>query len=170
MNIWNDLPSPLRQKVIKSIRAALNNLILREKGANNTPAVATKPRRVVLNKTAMEALMMEPDIETPIISAIHIPIAKDLFFDAEDRVDDGDNDSDNEHDDIHSARSRAQRHRGLQLDDDQVENEGVADEDEHGDEDVDEDEDEYNDVESESVDDWEGESSLEDVLQAGCDV
>jgi hypothetical protein len=140
MNIWNDLPSPLRQKVIKSIRAALNNLILRENGANNTPAVATKPRRVVLNKTAMEALMMEPDIETPIISAIRIPIAKDLSFDDEDRVDDSDNDNDNEHDDIHSARSRAQRYRGLQLDDDQVENEGVADEDE--DEDVDEDEDE----------------------------
>jgi hypothetical protein len=79
MNIWNDLPSPLRQKVIKSIWVALNNLILHENGANNTPAIATKPRRVVLNKTAMEALMMEPDIETPIISAIRIPIAKDLF-------------------------------------------------------------------------------------------
>src|ERR1700681_606824 len=107
MNIWNDLPSPLRQKVIKSIRAALNNLILNEKGANNMTPVA-KPRRVVLNKAAMEALMMEPDIETPEISAICIPTAKDLSFDAEDGIDDGDHDSDNEHDDIHSARSRVQ--------------------------------------------------------------
>jgi hypothetical protein len=169
MNIWNDLPSSLRQKIIKSIRAALNNLILHENGANNTPAVAIKPRQVVLNKTAMEALMMELDIETPIISAIRIPIAKDLSFDDEDRVDDSDNDNDNEHDDIHSARSCAQRHRGLQLDD-QVKNEGVADEDEDEDVDEDEDEDEYKDIESESVDDCEGESSLEDVLQAGCNV
>jgi hypothetical protein len=39
-------------------------------------AAATNPRWVVLNKTAMEALMIEPDIQTPIISAICITIAK----------------------------------------------------------------------------------------------
>ena len=61
------------------IQVALNNLIICGKGVNNTSATATKPCQVVLNKTAMEALMMEPDIETPIISAISIPIAKDLY-------------------------------------------------------------------------------------------
>jgi hypothetical protein len=108
MNIWNDLPSPLRQKVIKSIQAALNNLILHEKGANNRPAAATKPCRVVLNTTAMDVLRMEPDIETPIISAICIPIAKEMPFNAEDGVEHSNDDSNYEHDDIHSARSRAQ--------------------------------------------------------------
>ncbi|KAF8539494.1 hypothetical protein BDD12DRAFT_882271 [Trichophaea hybrida] len=143
---YTDLPSPLRQKIIKSIWAALNNLILRENGANNTPAIATKPRQVVLNKTAMEALMMEPNIETPIISAIRIPIVKNY------------------------DRSRAKQYRGLQLDDDQVENEGVVDKDVDEDVDEDKDKDKYKDVESESVDDCKGESSVQDVLQAGCDV
>ena len=170
MNIWNDLPSPLRQKVIKSIWAALNNLIVREKGANNTPAAATKPCRVVLNKTAMEALMMEPDIETPIISAIRIPIAEELSFNAEDGVEDSNNDNDYEHDNIYSARSHAQRHRGLQLDDDDVEIEEDEDEDEDEDEKEDEDEDEDKDAESELVVNCEGESSVEDVLHAGCNM
>jgi hypothetical protein len=108
MNIWNDLPSPLTQKVIKSICAAHNNLILCEKGANNMPAAATETCWLVLNKTAMEVLIMEPDIETPIISAIRITISKELSLNAKDRVEDGDNDNDYKHGNIHSARSCAQ--------------------------------------------------------------
>ena len=123
------------------------------------PATAIKPYQVVLNKTAMEALMMELDIETPIISAISIPIAKDLNLDAKDGVEDSNYNNDNEHDDIHSARSYAQWYHGLQLDDD-VEIE----------EDEDEDEDEDKDAESELVDNYEGESSLENVLEAGCNM
>ena len=99
MNIW---------KVIKSIQVAINNLILCEKRSNNTPAAAIKPRQGVLNKTVIEALMMEPDIKTPIISAISITIVKDLYFDTQDGIEDGDNDNDNEDDDIHSARHSAQ--------------------------------------------------------------
>jgi hypothetical protein len=131
MNIWNDLLFPLRQKIIKFIWAALNNPILHEKESNNMSATATKPGRVVLNKTAMEALMMEPDIETLIISAIRILIAKESFFDAENAVEDGHNDNIYEHDDIHSARSRAPRYRVLQLDDDDVKIEKDWDEHEH---------------------------------------
>jgi hypothetical protein len=56
----------------------------------------------------IEALIMEPDIMTPIISAIYISIAKELFFDAEDGVEDGNNDNDYEHNHIRSARSHAQ--------------------------------------------------------------
>ena len=107
MNIWNNLPFLLKQKAIKFIWAALNNLILHTKEANNTPATATKPCGVILNKTAMEALMMELDIETLIISAIHIPIVKKLPFNTEDVVEHGDNNNNNKHDDIHSARSCA---------------------------------------------------------------
>ena len=167
MSILNDLPSPLRQKVMKSIQVALNNLILCENGANITPATATKSCRVVLNKTAMEAVMMEQNIETPIISAISIPSTIDLYFDAWDGVEDIDYDNDNKHVDIDSARSHAPQHCGLQLDDDVK---IKKDENENENKDENEDEDEDKDTELELVDNCEGESSLENMLQVGCNV
>jgi hypothetical protein len=63
MNIGNDFLSPLRQKGIQSIQAALNILILCRTGANKTPATATKYHQVVLNQTVMEAPIMGLDIK-----------------------------------------------------------------------------------------------------------
>ena len=80
----------------------------------------------------MEALIMEPDIETLIISEITIHIAKDWYLDLEDGVEDSDDDNNNEHDNIYGARSCTQWHHELQ------QNDNVKIED-------DEDDDEYED-------------------------
>jgi hypothetical protein len=108
MNIWNALPSPVRYKIIKSIQKAFNNLILHMTGANDKSAFVFNSLRVVLNKTAIEVLLMKLDIESLIMSAICIYISKELSFNAEDRVKAGANDNDYEHDAIHRARSHAQ--------------------------------------------------------------
>jgi hypothetical protein len=122
----------------------------------------------------MEALMIEQDIETLIISAIRIPIAKELFVDTKDVVEHGDNDNDNKHDDIHSARSFAVQPSGLQLDDDDVEIEEDEDLDADEEDDKvgneDEDQNEDMDADSELVDKCKGESSVEDMLRTGCDI
>ena len=86
MNTWNGLPYPYWKKVYDSIRAALNKLIMREKGVNNAPAEPIDTQGMAYNKAAMEALLQEPAVEQPVITVVDIPRANDIYFDAEDGV------------------------------------------------------------------------------------
>jgi len=84
MNTWNGLPSQYWKKVYESIRAALNKLILQEKGVNNPSEDQVDTREMAYNKDAMKALLEELTIKQPVIVAVTIPKANDLNFDAED--------------------------------------------------------------------------------------
>ena len=86
MNTWNGLPSQYWKKVHDSIRAALNKLILQEKGVNNPTEDLVDTRGIAYNKDAMKALLEEPTIKQPVIVAVKIPKANDFNFDAEDEV------------------------------------------------------------------------------------
>ena len=85
MNTWNGLPSQYWGKVYDSIRAALNKLILQEKGVDNS-SDQVDMRGMAYNKDAMKALLEEPTIKQPVIVAVKIPKASDLSFDAEEGV------------------------------------------------------------------------------------
>lgn len=82
MNTWNGLPYQYWKKVYDSIRAALNKLILQEKGENNNSEGPVDTRGMAYNKEAMAALLGEPTIEEPVIMAVEIPKASDVYFDA----------------------------------------------------------------------------------------
>ena len=86
MKRWNGLPYQYWKKVYDSIRAALNKLILQEKGVNNTTEKPIDTRGMAYNKDAMEALLEEPTIEQPIIAPIEIPRANDVYFESEEGV------------------------------------------------------------------------------------
>ena len=86
MNTWNGLPYQYWKKVYDSIRAALNKLILREKGVNDTVEEPIDTRGMAYNKDAMEVLLEEPSIAQLIIAPVEIPRANDVYFDAEEGV------------------------------------------------------------------------------------
>jgi hypothetical protein len=150
MNTWNGLPFPYWDKVYDSIRAALNSLILRERGAHDSVAEPVDTRGMAYSKAAMEALLQEPKINQPIITAVDIPRANNMYFDPEDGIDceiDGrDNGNDSGGDDIGVSWWSSQRGRVCRvISDDELEDdeereveeeseleEGEEEEEEHG--------------------------------------
>ena len=152
MNTWNDLPFQYWKKVYDSIRAALNKLILQEKGVNNTQEEAIDTRGMAYNKNAMAAQLGEPTIEQPVIAAVEIPRANDIYFDAEDGVsyevggegEDGDEDGDENRDEFEDgdtdgdADGDGDGEDGVREDDDDDDDE----QDDEGEDEEDEDEDE----------------------------
>ena len=96
MNTWNGLPSQYWKKVYDSIRAALNKLILQEKGVDNS-SDQVDTQGMAYNKDAMKTLLEEPTIKQPVIVAVKIPKANDLSFNAEEGViaEDGGGDEEN---------------------------------------------------------------------------
>ena len=86
MNTWNGLPSRYWEKVLATVRATLNSLILRDAGVNTTPSEVIDTRGISYNPAAMAALLEEPEIEQPNLMGIDIPAASEVYFDAENGV------------------------------------------------------------------------------------
>lgn len=91
MNTWNGLPPRYWEKVLATVRASLNGLILRDAGVSNAPAEAIDTRGISYNRTAMEALLEEPEIDQPRVTGIDIPAASEVYFDAENGIGDDEN-------------------------------------------------------------------------------
>lgn len=87
MNTWNSLPFPYRKKVYNFIGAAVNDLILREKGVNSTLAAPVNTRGIAINKAAIEALLRELKIQKPVYTTFDIP------FNVENGIDDNGNEN-----------------------------------------------------------------------------
>lgn len=90
MNTWNGLPSQYWEKVLATIRAALNGMI-RDSGLDRAPSEPVDTRGIAYNQAAMEALLEEPGVEQHEVTRINLPIptASEVYFDAEDEIDDG---------------------------------------------------------------------------------
>jgi hypothetical protein len=88
MNTWNGLPNRYWEKVLATIRAALNGMI-REFGLDTAPAEPVDTRGISYNQAAMKALLEEPEVEQHEVTRIDqpIPTASEVYFDAEDGVD-----------------------------------------------------------------------------------
>ena len=91
MNTWNGLPPHYWKKVLATVRASLNGLILRDVGRSNAPAEAIDTHGISYNRTAMEALLEEPEIDQPRVTGIDIPAASEVYFDAENGIGDDEN-------------------------------------------------------------------------------
>jgi hypothetical protein len=92
MNTWNGLPSRYWEKVLATVRAGLNGMI-RDSGLDRAPSEPVDTRGISYNQAAMEALLEEPEVEQHEVTRIDqpIPTASEVYFDAENGVDDDGN-------------------------------------------------------------------------------
>lgn len=89
MNTWNGLPSRYWDKVLATIRAALNGLIC-DSGLDKARSEPVDTRGISYNQAAMEALLEEPQVQQREMTRVDqpIPIAREVYFEAENGVDD----------------------------------------------------------------------------------
>jgi len=92
MNTWNELPSRYWEKVLATIRAALNGMIC-DSGLDRAPSEPIDTRGISYNQAAMVALLEEPEVQQREVTRIDqlIPTAREVYFNAENGVDDNGN-------------------------------------------------------------------------------
>ena len=97
MNTWKGLPSRYWDKVLATIRAALNGLIC-DSDLDKARSEPVDTRRIFYNQAAIKVLLEEPQVQQREMTRVDqpIPIAREVYFNAENGVDDVGNQEDEE--------------------------------------------------------------------------
>jgi len=117
MNTWNALPSAYRERVTKTISAALSNYVIDSQPPNTIVPAVGDTSAMSFDADAMAAVLAEPEPEAVAYQLLNIPkaIGEDMF-DAEDGI----------QEEAHECRASFDDWRGTEVEVTEVEEVEVA--------------------------------------------